>query len=286
MIIGKYSGFQLLPFILSIFILVAFHISKAYRWRYILSIHKIKSSLKDSYLIYMSGLFVGILTPGRLGDFIKILYLKNDGVSTIKATFISFVDRIFDLGFLLLLGIFYTIFLSKVFSIQSYTLFMIVVSLLILFFAVKLLREEKIKKLSLKFVPSTYQPLFSTGFKELKSDFKNYNLITFSILTLLTVFGWCIYITVIYGLTKSINLPIPLFYVGAFFVFSTLVTFIPITVAGVGTRDLVLIAMFTRLGYLKEEAIAFSMLILIIYLLTALFGFVVWLVKPVKKIKK
>lgn len=262
--------------------MVAFHILKAYRWRYLLSLHKIKNSLKDSYLVYMSGLFAGVLTPGRLGDFIKIFYLKNDGVSTIKATFINFVDRILDLGFLLPLGIFYTILLSKVFSIQSYTLFMIVVSLLILFFALKSFRPEKIKKLRIKFIPRTYQPLFSTGFKELKSDFKNYNLITFSILTLLTVFGWCIYITVIYGLTKSINLPIPLFYVGAFFVFSTLVTFIPITVAGVGTRDLVLIAMFTRLGYLKEEAIAFSMLILIIYLLTALFGFVAWLVKPVK----
>ena len=62
---------------LAVLILILFHFCKALRWKYILKIQHIHYSLIHSYLIYLSGLFIGILTPGRVGDFVKIYYLKK-----------------------------------------------------------------------------------------------------------------------------------------------------------------------------------------------------------------
>jgi uncharacterized protein (TIRG00374 family) len=59
----------------------------------------------DSYLIYMGSLFWGTVTPGRVGDFMKVLYLKRDRAMSIgKGMSSVLVDRVFDLYILLILG--------------------------------------------------------------------------------------------------------------------------------------------------------------------------------------
>jgi len=138
------------------------------------------------------------------------------------------------------------------------------------------------KGLLFKIMPKDYMPLFEQGMTELKFEVRNYRLWNVAVVLIFTVIGWLLYFTVIYVLTRSIGLSIPFYEVVAFFVISTLVTFVPITIAGVGTRDLTLLVLFSRLGYVKEEAICFSFLILMSYFLTALFGVIAWLIKPIR----
>ena len=47
------------------------------------------------FLIYMSSLYIGFLTPGELGEFVKVLYLTNDKKISIGAGFSSVLtDRL------------------------------------------------------------------------------------------------------------------------------------------------------------------------------------------------
>ena len=56
-------------------------------------------------MIYMSSLYVSFITPGRVGEFLKALYLKSDkGINVSKGFSSVLVDRLFDLYLLIILG--------------------------------------------------------------------------------------------------------------------------------------------------------------------------------------
>ncbi len=267
--------------ILAIILLVIFHVLKAIRWKYILSLHDIHHSFAKAYLIYVSGLFVGVITPGRLGDFVKIYYLKSEGVSTVKATLCSLVDRTLDIVFLAILGIISMIWLGDLIEINFYVLWGLFV-LFTIYFLSKVVDEHcLIKNLFSKVIPHKYLDFLKRTVASLESEFITYQRQEIVNISGLTIIGWLCYFTVIYTLTSAVNLSLPLLYVIALFVLSTLVTFLPVTIAGIGTRDLALVAMFSSLGYLKEDAITFSMIILISYILTAAFGLLAWLINPI-----
>ena len=92
------------PFYLILASLVSFPMlfNKALCWNYIKRQQGIKYNLKNSFLMYCSGLYIGILTPGRLGEIAKALYLKKDGYSTGKSLVSAILDRLTDFVFLLI----------------------------------------------------------------------------------------------------------------------------------------------------------------------------------------
>jgi uncharacterized protein (TIRG00374 family) len=86
------------------FLLVMIYI-KAIRWSFLIKMQGKDYSVWNCFLIYMSTLAMGNFTPGRAGDFAKILYLNKDlKFSTGTSMASTLVDRVFDLYLLLILG--------------------------------------------------------------------------------------------------------------------------------------------------------------------------------------
>lgn len=50
--------------------------------------------------VFLASIFYGMVTPGRLGEFVKIAYLKDLGFAYRKGIFYTVYDRIFDVGVL------------------------------------------------------------------------------------------------------------------------------------------------------------------------------------------
>ncbi len=75
-------------------------LNKAWCWNYIKRAQGIKYSLWNSFLMYCSGMYIGILTPGRIGEVVKIFYLKKDGYSIGKSLVGAVLDRLTDFIFL------------------------------------------------------------------------------------------------------------------------------------------------------------------------------------------
>lgn len=86
------------------FLLLMIYI-KGIRWSFLIKMQGKHYSVWNCFLIYMSTLMMGNFTPGRAGDFAKILYLNKDlKFSTGTSMASTLVDRVFDLYLLLILG--------------------------------------------------------------------------------------------------------------------------------------------------------------------------------------
>ena len=85
--------------------LVAFHLLKSLRWRAILGAQDISYSFGGILEMYWSGLFLSVVTPGRLGDLVRVAYLKEDGIAIGRAAVGVVVDRLLDLGAIGLLAL-------------------------------------------------------------------------------------------------------------------------------------------------------------------------------------
>jgi uncharacterized membrane protein YbhN (UPF0104 family) len=80
----------------------------------------------------------------------------------------------------------------------------------------------------------------------------------------------------------ALNIPVTYFHMILILPFTTLVEALPISFSGVGTRDAVLILMFTLLGISSSLAVSFSIMILILNYIMNLFGVLFWIKNPFK----
>ena len=99
-LLGYLKGIKGQYIALAVAILFHFHLLKSLRWRRILSAQNIELSFRNSYWMYLSALFWGLATPGRVGDFSKAWYLQRLGHKGGAAVACSLLDRMLDTAFL------------------------------------------------------------------------------------------------------------------------------------------------------------------------------------------
>lgn len=259
-------------------------LNKAWCWNYIKRKQEIKYNLKDSFLMYCSGIYVGILTPGRMGEVIKALYLKKDGYSMGRSLVSVALDRISDFVSLLAFILLGSLFFITVFQKQILILVLGII-IFILLFAIFLkigLIKWFLKKLFYVFVPEKYQKSWKINFQDFVDDFKIYKFKNYLIILIISVLSWFFYYLQTYILSKAINIDVPFLYLAITVTTAGLITLIPISVAGIGTRDAALILLLAPFSILKEQAILFSALILLMSLFAALIGLICWLYKPIR----
>ena len=256
---------------------------RAWRWQLLMKCQNINYTLKDSFLIYMVGLYMGVITPGRLGDFIKVLYLRKDRYSWGQSILSVLSDRLFDLISLFLLGyaglfIFSTLFEHGFRVITFYIICTIL--LVIVFLSKKTIISKFIQILFKKIIPASYK----NDVGETARDFyKNLKLIDINVLlfsSVATLLAWFVYYTQIYLVTLSLAIPVSFWYLATCITISAMLTLLPISISGIGTRDATLIIMFSYVGVDSESAIALSFMILIMYIINAFFGLLAWFKIP------
>jgi uncharacterized membrane protein YbhN (UPF0104 family) len=76
--------------------------AKLVRWQSLLAACKVRVDTAAAYRAYLPSLFLGLATPGRVGDVVRIQYLKRDhGVRYSDGLAVSVVDRLCDVYVLL-----------------------------------------------------------------------------------------------------------------------------------------------------------------------------------------
>lgn len=273
----SFLGFSLLLGLLVLFF-------EAVRWNLIKRKQNIKYSLKDSLLMYGAGVYIGILTPGRLGELVKALYLKNDGYSLGRSFVGAVLHRIFDFAFISIFILFGSLFFLTIFQKQTLILILgIVISVLLLTVLIKTgLVKWFFDKIFFVFVPKKYQNSWKLNFRDFVDDIKIYKLKDYLIIFLITAFSWFLYYLQAYVLIKGMNIDIPFLYLAISVTVAGLITLIPISIFGIGTRDAALILLFSPFLIPKEQVIAFSSLLLFVFLFIALTGLICWFIKPIR----
>ncbi|MEK7575898.1 MAG: lysylphosphatidylglycerol synthase transmembrane domain-containing protein [Patescibacteria group bacterium] len=266
------SGISISYFLLAIILNFPNIFFKSYRWKKIMDTQKIFYSTKNSFLMYGSSSLLGLATPGKLGDFSKIIYLKKDNYSFSRAFLGNFLDKFFDLLFIFIFGIITLFFLPLVsYPIFNYYtlskwlgLIILVLLIIIIFFYLK----NKVA--------------FYNLILEISTDLKKFKLKDTSYIFLLTITQWIIYFLIIYFIAISINIHhfISFFYLSFSSTLVILISLLPISIMGIGTREAVLIFLLTPFGLAKETIILFSLLILINYLSPFFIYLYCWIKKP------
>ncbi|OGY48522.1 MAG: hypothetical protein A3B89_00365 [Candidatus Buchananbacteria bacterium RIFCSPHIGHO2_02_FULL_40_13] len=257
---------------------------QVWRWNYLKKIQNIHYSFKDSFLIYGAGIYFGTITPGKLGDLIKILYLKSGGHSTGKSSVSVIADRLADLIFLLAIGYLSMLFFAKFFMAEIIIITIIILLIIITGLLLKNeLFKKSINKVFLWFIPTKYKTSLTLNFQDLIADFKIYRFKNYLILFTLTALAWFFYYLQMLFLAKSLDLgDITFTYLAMSVTIAAIVTLIPISIYGLGTRDAALLFLFSLININSEKTITFSLLILFMSLLYGLIGFICWLKKPLK----
>lgn len=256
---------------------------KAWRWRSILNNYKIKLPMRQAAALYGLGLSAGSITPGQAGDVIKAFSLQEQGYSPGKSLGSVLLDRLFDVLILVLLAMFGLLQLGKNFTGQLPAMLGL---LALVGGGIIILVVPRFANFFLEAVPGRLLQRKLNGGQAVAEghphDGYHPGLADISgpiLLTLVTA-GLAIGRTWLLALAIGVNLdPAAALTVSSL---ATVASLVPLTVGGIGTRDLALISVMGQLGYNNEMAVSLSTLLLLLNLFNLFAGFISWFIfKPV-----
>ncbi len=279
---------RLLP--LAPVLVVAIILVRGLRWRILMRVVDIDYSLWRSAKVWTIGFFAASVTPAKAGDTLRAFYVREDTGRTFGEAFLTvFIDRMWDLMFVLALGVVSVLVFSR-FYMEIPSGWIVLTASLGIAVCVYLATRRALMRRLLKpmfdaLVPNKYKETFSLNFNTFYDSLALYRhdrgamVLAF----LLTVLVWALVFLLAYYITVLFGIDVDLKYVVLIMPIVTLVELIPISVSGLGTRDATVIYFFSVVGISSAAAVGFSIGYLFIgTYLTALAGFLMWLRHPVK----
>ena len=222
-----------------------------YSWQLLQKEQKIKINYWKSLKIFLIGFFYCSITPAFLGHLMRVPYMKEETNEPYGKLFtnvmLEVILRSFTLYAMISIGILLIIEqsaeMSNLFFIWSIILIIITA---ILFYFVKKERGEKLFNILIKyFVPKNLKKDLQSFVNTFYKDFPRMKKLIIPIF--LGTITWIITFTQEYIIVIALGLSIPYFYFLLLFPIANVAGFLPITFAGLGTREAVAIFIFTTL---------------------------------------
>jgi uncharacterized protein (TIRG00374 family) len=241
------------------------------RWRILLSTQKIPLNFMEALNIYSFSIFAGIATPGRIGEFIKVLHIRQKGGPLGFSILSVILDRLIDIAFIF------------PFSLWSFSVFFSINARLYLFLALLaactaglwLLVHLSFKRESQKFIyekmiPSKLKNRSVSGSVEFSADLRKLGIGPLLKGVGFTALAWGMYYGSAYMMNLALGLGVPFIDMFCIAAATSLVSIVPVSVMGLGTRDMVLIVLLAKYGINETQAVALSVLMLSTLLFNAL----------------
>lgn len=276
---------KIIPYLSTFLIILPIYLFKAIRWKYLLSLSGIHYAFRDAFLAFFSANFIAFITPGRLGEVMKAFYVKADKDVPLGAAIPSVViDRIFDMYFLILIacgGLFRFELLHGSFSFALILAFLIIFPVVILNktwmmpVIIRLFSYQIFRRYSHRIIP------FFQEFYEGISGMLDLRLL---LGLLWTILAYAFLFLATWVISLSMGLHIDLFTLAIIISIVNVLSFLPVTIGGLGVREVTVIYFFHLLGIPQETAIVFSTLFFFtFYIAGGLFGFICYNLKPLEK---
>jgi len=273
-LLNSFQKFNFLGFVLSMFFcfLSCFFVSK--RWVYSL---KNKISFQDGLESTFVCLGLNNILPGKIGEFLQLMYLKKVSNFDISNSFpFLLVLRLMDVGFLLVFMLIGSYFNQNIeFSLFLFILVLGILFIIILFKYNKFLlrksqfiKHNKLKKL--------YKNLIKVIVKTSASTFIK---LLFYTLIIWFLYFLYLYIFVIFGT----NFNLSFYEILIVFIFISIGMAIPLAPGGIGTAHIGAIISLGFFGISKSDALAFGIIFhLVQFIPTTIIGFFLFYNKYLK----
>lgn len=250
---------------------VPFLLVKAWRWQIILGNLGVPIRFWEALRLYALGLGAGMLTPGNVGDAIKVAYFRERGFS--QAVISVVLDRIWDVLILLLLASSGIFLFSQIAVAQWLMLGLLIGGTVVL--------------LIVTIHPRTQHWLFQMfmRLRKNKSEARAYVAATLTPKQVLVQFGLSVLATfVVYARLFLVATALGIFLFPLPFVaamsFASIAQLLAILPFGVGPREGVLLLLAPTLGITPAQALALSALLFLLLLVNGIVGLAVWLLEP------
>lgn len=266
---SKMNFYELLKILKStslIFLLIAIFLRAisliiyADRFKWILRSFELNISLRKAIFLGLSSLPTKLLAPARSGEIVQALYLKRKNNFSLKKGILSLIIRaVFDflaLFFCILSGI---IFLRISVIGAGIWILIILLSVLFIFLLILILKKDYLLKIY-------------NYFKEFLNAFKQIQLIKIILLFSYSIIFYLIIFLICFFAFKSLGINIPLKEILFFMPIIFILMQIPITIAGFGTREALIIYFFSK--HASAEALLSGALLIsfVIYIIPAFVG--------------
>jgi uncharacterized protein (TIRG00374 family) len=265
---------------LAILTFIAAIVLGAVRWRKLLEAQDIKVKFYQTLKLTFIGVFFSNFLPGLVGgDIVKLFYAAKNTRKTAETLASILLDRILGVSALLVIAVFALPFSFSIPEIQRISLF---VFILFAIFLVGVFLFFNLKSFSI--LKRIYNiRVFDLGnkIKTFKNsvvvyrDKKNILAYTFFIAIVIQF----LIVAVCYFVGLFFNLHVPFHYFLLFIPIIQLITFLPITIGGIGTREWSFVLLFTTASGLipKIDAFALSIGFYLTTLITSLPGGILYL---------
>lgn len=284
-IISLFGQLNWIPVIVSLVFYLPFVIVKSWRWNMIMTDLGMQAPpLGYSMVLYMIGLFIGGATPGQSGDFIKAWYLRERGQKIAPALFSILLDRLFDFLIMAILAVLGLISFAEYLPNEQRQAIIygtiIFAILIIIALPALMLRGPRhwIVDQILRITPKKLQ-----GFLiKLRTQFEPLNIkpVLLGKLLFATLLSASSTIFRLWMLFLALGIFVPILPMVAAMALTSIVQVLPITVGGIGVRELILVPLLEAYNYSQEQAITLSILFLLINIEHIIVGFFVSLRYP------
>lgn len=260
------------PLLFAIFLFLPIWVIKTWRWQLILNEFGIRLDFVVAYRLYALGAAAGSCTPGQVGDTIKAYHLRARGYSWKIALFSIVLDRLCDVGLLILLACSSVLLLGAnlflvelpVLVVLALTTSLMVATLLVPALRVFLLKQLNFLLLHLKrwrktqlFADDNPPTRGSTSWLLLPARSLVLIIVLTSLSANLATFR-------LWLLALAIGLNCDFLEATALNSLATTASLIIVSIGGIGVRDLTVISVLGKLGYAAEPALSLSALMLLL----------------------
>jgi uncharacterized protein (TIRG00374 family) len=264
---------------------------KSLRWRWLVRMQGVNLSMKDAFLYYLASLYIGFITPGRLGEFTKLAYLKTDhGMGAGLALSNVLADRACDLYLVLALamaGAGWSGLWPAAREPARWGLLLLLIAPLAFIMLDKFrplpeaLGRLATKRKSLAFI--------SGGMDDFTAGIRSLMKLNIWPAGFLTLTGYGLFFFQCSLLAWSVGLPLTYFDIAPIMSITNLASYIPVSISGLGTREAALCMMLGSPAIELETIMAFSFSILAAtYLAAGLMGLAAFWARPLdlKRLKR
>ncbi len=234
--------------LLSLCITIPRALIRNYAWKLIQKEQKIKISYFRSLKILLIGLFYGCITPGYTGQMVRIPYMKEKTGEPYGKLFINtFMETAVHTSSLYIMLLFGALLISTTLPQVVYGIIIWVFAffVFILFFINKNRGKKFFRFLIGYFVPKKAKNILKDFVGTFYEDFPRIRKLIFPFLLGITT--WVLIFSQYYILVIALDLEIPYLHFLLLFPVANVISFIPISFAGVGTREFAAVFIFTTL---------------------------------------
>jgi uncharacterized protein (TIRG00374 family) len=261
---------------------------KTWRWHILLRQQQTDYGLVPAFVVYNSSLGVGYVTPGRLGEFVKALYLRQDKGVPLGQGFSSVVmDRLFDLYLLVIIACagMLTISLPEQLSlVPKVALFLVALGPLVALIPAATRRVAVLLAGALTGLGTQqYHRDIERTLDSFQRGMESLLNLRLLLPLLVTVAAYGVFYLQCYLIAGALRLPLSYFYMAFCVSVASLVALLPISVSGLGVRDATFLALLLPLGVTAELAVSYSLLILLVFnVFGGVMGAIAWFGKPLR----